>query len=102
MTTCTIRRISFEEREGRKLFVPDPGNRGRYLLTDPCVVLRGCWCGAVQFEPCKHKSGYTAGTHADRRHRNDRTDALPIGDLIIDEEITIEPLEGPESFPYLG
>jgi len=62
--------IAFDDRSAKFIFVRVPNEFGRYLRTHPCVALVPCpyrECGATIGEPCKHKSGYVAGTHALRR-----------------------------------
>ena len=50
----TVKFIAYEDRQGAKIFVPDPLARGRYIYTDRCVALVACpLCGAIPGEPCK-------------------------------------------------
>lgn len=59
------------------VFVRVPTERGRWVLTDRCVVEVPCSrCGAIVGEPCRRNWGFRfrtkalshgAGTHADRR-----------------------------------
>lgn len=54
------------------VFVKVPNERGRYMLTDRCVVEVDCpHCKAVSGEPCKSvnmlTTTYTVGTHYRRR-----------------------------------
>lgn len=55
-----------------KVLVRLPTERGRWVLTDRCVVEVPCsCCGAVVGEPCRrgrHNVGHGAGTHAVRRY----------------------------------
>jgi hypothetical protein len=93
MRTCTIRRVAYDERQGGRIFVADPSLRGRYMLVDPCVALRACpHCKAVPFEPCKGHSTYHVDVHYDRRQRGDPDKGRELGDIVIDEEIIIEPI----------
>lgn len=53
-------------------FLPHPEVRGAWLRTSDAVLLAGCrYCGARKGQPCRGKtpSGFTAGTHVDRRQR---------------------------------
>lgn len=71
-----------------KVFVRVPNERGRWVLTDRCVVEVTCpICGALKGVPCwrtytpargelhARRDGryYWAGTHCDRRRRYQRT-----------------------------
>lgn len=61
--------IAFEAREPSKAFVQVPDERGRWVLTDRCVVEVSCsHCKATVGEPCHGHSGYGVGTHAVRRN----------------------------------
>lgn len=71
-----------------KVFVRVPNERGRFVLTDRCVVEVECThCGAAIGEPCFRESGgrgcpaswrgtrrYLAGTHWTRRTSYQRRD----------------------------
>lgn len=60
------------ECAGNMVFVRVPNERGRWLLTDRCVVEVDCpICNSVSGEPCKNQNSdtlrYWTGTHARRR-----------------------------------
>lgn len=57
-----------------------------YFMTDVCVVLAPCWCGADYNEPCIGTSGkMTTITHVDRRMAARRTRAT----LGLDEQLRV-------------
>lgn len=68
--------VSLEYCEGPegKVFVRIPDERGRWVLTDKCVVTVACpACKSIAGEPCKNAymsdrgmTKYWAGTHCDR------------------------------------
>jgi hypothetical protein len=70
----TIKLIAYGSRDPNKVFVAVPNELARYVLTDRCVVERGCgFCKAQVGEPCNNGNGkYWSGTHADRRGYNPR------------------------------
>lgn len=66
--TPKIALIAFESRDPSKAFVQVPDERGRWVLTDRCVVEVPCsHCKAAAGEPCISMQGYGVGTHAVRR-----------------------------------
>lgn len=71
--TPAITLVAFEARDPSKAFVKVPNERGRWMLTDRCVVEVACsHCGAGVGEPCfTRESGvsrrYVVGTHYARR-----------------------------------
>ncbi|BCP56270.1 hypothetical protein K32_48870 [Kaistia sp. 32K] len=67
--TPKISLIAFEGRDPSKAFVQVPDERGRWVLTDRCVVEVACsHCQAVVGEPCRRRGGWGVGTHYVRRH----------------------------------
>ncbi|NID15022.1 zinc finger domain-containing protein [Luteibacter yeojuensis] len=72
---------------GNLVFVKVPSERGRYMLTDLCVIAVPCpLCGAVVGEPCRSyyglrywekrypdtkPSAHTQGVHVNRKHAAD-------------------------------
>lgn len=75
MSQCpypTVRFVAYEQRKpwGR-IFVPDPMQRGRYILTHKCVAQVACpQCRSMVNEPCKGAAGsnYTSSTHVARQY----------------------------------
>ena len=70
--------VAYEAIKG-KVFVRVPNERGRWMLTDVCVVEVPCeWCGAVTGEPCATRKKtdalfrYGVATHVVRRTAADR------------------------------
>jgi hypothetical protein len=60
--------MAYESTLPALVFVRVPGERGRYMLTDRCVVEVACpRCNSIKGEPCKTRNLYTVGTHCDRR-----------------------------------
>jgi len=52
--TPQISLVAYESRDGRRVFVKVPDERGRYMLTDRCVVEVSCPnCRSAIGEPCK-------------------------------------------------
>lgn len=67
--TPKITLVAYESRDPSKVFVHVPDERGRWVLTDRCVVEVACsHCEAAVGEPCRHITGYGVGTHHIRRH----------------------------------
>ena len=71
--TPAITLVAFEARDPSKAFVKVPNERGRWMLTDRCVVEVECsFCGAGVGEPCFTRGAgihrrYVVGTHYVRR-----------------------------------
>ena len=71
--TPQISLVAYETRDPRKVFVKVPNQRGRWMLTDRCVVEVACkFCGSAIGEPCRSKChggrhDYTVDTHYHRR-----------------------------------
>lgn len=71
--TPAITLAAFETRDPGKVFVKVPNERGRWMLTERCVVEVACgMCGAGVGEPCFTKETgihrrYIVGTHHVRR-----------------------------------
>lgn len=58
----------------RRVFVQVPGERGRWVLTEPCVLSRPCpRCLAAIGEPCRSKNftRHTSRVHIERRSAGD-------------------------------
>lgn len=73
--TPTISLVAYEARDGR-VFVKVPNERGRYILTERCVVEVDCWhCKSAAGEPCFNGNIYTVATHSVRRNRASRNRA---------------------------
>ena len=67
--------------------MPDPSQRGRYILTDPCVAVVACaMCKSIPGEPCKRHYGidttYHTATHYVRRNAAKRVDVEKADDVI--------------------
>jgi hypothetical protein len=60
--------VAFEDRSGHFVFVPAPGEYGRWIRTARVVALVGCpACGAEAGVPCVGQYGrHTGSSHADR------------------------------------
>lgn len=73
MAICPqITLVAYELIPNSKVFVKVPDERGRWMLTDVCVVKVPCEkCGSCVGEPCKSnggtEDGYSTGTHYVRR-----------------------------------
>lgn len=69
--TPKISLIAYESKYPGKVFVAVPNERGRYVLTDRCVIEVDCpHCKAASGEPCHSRHGhYWTGTHVDRRYQ---------------------------------
>lgn len=66
--TPAISLVAYEAWPDGKVFVRVPGERGRYMLTDRCVVEVPCpHCNSIKGEPCKSDSLYKVGTHWRRK-----------------------------------
>lgn len=66
--TPRISLVAYADRDPDKVFVAIPNERARYVRTERCVV--EVWCPACKSaigEPCRNKTGYTAGVHYKRR-----------------------------------
>lgn len=75
MLTPSIRLVAWGSRDPSMVFVRVPNEKGRYVLTDRCVIEVPCSaCNTVIGEPCKNpQSGrYWCGTHFQRRKRATR------------------------------
>ena len=68
-----------------RVFVKDPSLRGRYMLTDICVVYESCpQCKALVGEPCyrmvQGKRSYTQSIHCMRKKK----DSYPVPKIKLD------------------
>lgn len=64
--------VAYEAWPRGRVFVRVPGEAGRYMLTDRCVLEVACpHCEAAKGEPCYNPTNgnYWVGTHAARRAR---------------------------------
>jgi hypothetical protein len=60
--------VAYESPFPGRVFVRVPNERGRYVLTDRCVVQAPCpHCGSAKGEPCKSNNLYIVGVHYKRR-----------------------------------
>jgi hypothetical protein len=60
--------VAYESPLPALVFVRVPNERGRYMLTDRCVVEAPCpSCQSIKGEPCKSGTLYTVGVHWNRR-----------------------------------
>jgi len=85
---CTpkISLVAYESKIPGKVFVGVPNERGRYVLTDRCVIEVECGaCCAAVGEPCHNKHGvYWSGTHCDRRSAWQRLKRNTLRDFKVD------------------
>ncbi len=69
-TAPAIALVAYEAWPNGRVFVRVPGEAGRYILTDRCVIKVVCpCCKAAKGEPCfnPYTGRYWVGTHGSRR-----------------------------------
>ncbi len=86
MQTPKISLVAHDSKWPAKVFVSVPNERGRYVLTDRCVIEIECGaCEAAIGEPCHNKRGvYWSGTHCDRRSSWQRLKRNTLRDFKVD------------------